>query len=120
MAENIPPRPQRHAPSAAPRRPKAALPRPPVHLSAEARKIWGAIVKQWVIGDEALPTLRCGLEAFDLAQRCRLAVMGADLTTKTEGTGMIRINPLAKLQLDAMAEYRAAFRQLGLTPPEEG
>jgi phage terminase small subunit len=90
-----------------------------VHLTPEARRIWTSVVKQWVLDDAALPTLRLGLEAYDLSQQCRVALADGALTTVTERTGVIRINPLAKLQLDAMAEYRSAMRSLGLTPIEE-
>lgn len=101
------------------RRPKAPLPRPPAHLSAEAKRIWGQIVKQWILDDAALPTLRLGLEAFDLSQECRLKLTSSALTTVTESTGVVRINPLAKLQLDSMSEYRSFMRALGLSPIEE-
>ncbi len=114
MAENIPVRPLAGARSPAQDRP----PRPPKHLSAGAKRMWRAIVAEWVLGPEALPLLQASLESWDLYQKAR-AQLAADGPTVKSGRGMIRQHPAAKVANDALTQFRQAFRQLALQPPEE-
>jgi P27 family predicted phage terminase small subunit len=113
MAENIPARP-RSRPGAV-----GVLPRAPKHLSAESRRQWDAIVKEWLLGTDGLLLLRGALESWDLYQSMRKQVM-------TEGAvvispvGTMRKHPAATVMADAFTAYRTSFRQLGLMPPKEG
>lgn len=114
MAENIPTRSLRHGPKVVPDPPP-----PPDSLSAESRAIWTPIVAEWLIGPEALPLLRAGLEQWDLYQRARAVVASEGPTVVHPETGNVRAHPAAKLATDALREFRMCFRQLGLEPPKE-
>ncbi len=114
MAENLPTRPR-----SAPRRgPNDRAPSAPKHLSAEAKRIWRSIVAEWVLGPEALPLLRAGLESWDLYQACRAELRKAGPTIVSPRSGMVRQHPSVKTGNDALTQFRQCFRQLGLEPPE--
>ena len=113
MAENIPERPRRDlAYAKGPPEPK-----PPPGLSKRARGIWQSITSDWVLGPEALPILRAGLEQMDLYDLALKQLKKDGLTVET-GTGMLRAHPAAKIGQDALSSFRQCFRQLGLEPPE--
>lgn len=117
MAENLPRRPARKPASPPPVALADPPPAPPSHLSDEAADMWRDITEKWLIGPDALPLLRAGLESWDLYQRCREEV-SRDGPTVSTGQGMIRQHPAARVGTDALTAFRQCFRQLGLEPPE--
>lgn len=115
MAENHPVRALKITPAEA----EVRIPEPPSHLSDEAGEMWAEIVRQWVIGPEALPLLRAGLEQWDSYQAAR-AVLAEEGPTVQTGKSMVRTHPAAGVAKDALREFRLCFKQLGLEPPKEG
>jgi phage terminase small subunit len=91
----------------------------PSHLSDRSREIWRAVLAEWVIGAEALPILRAGLECLDLFDKAREQLAREGLTVVNPDTGLQRTHPAASVLKDSLSGFRACFRQLNLTPPEE-
>jgi P27 family predicted phage terminase small subunit len=116
MAENLPTRGRKRGNDA---RPTLPVPRAPVHLSDESKRLWVAIMREWVIGPEAVPLLRAGLECWDAYQVCRAQLVVEGPTITPGDGGMARVHPAAKVGMDALREFRSCFRQLGLEPPDE-
>jgi hypothetical protein len=64
---------------------------------------------------ERLATVQVALEALDRADGARLAISEQGLTTVTKTTGAVHINPLAKLEREARAQFLSAWTALHLT-----
>jgi P27 family predicted phage terminase small subunit len=117
MAETIPVRRTRDREET--RHSLRALPSPPSHLSARGKRIWREIVAAWVVGPEALPILRAGLESLDLYDMARAQLATEGLTIRHPESGAMRAHPAAAVMKDALSGFRQCFRQLGLQPPVE-
>ncbi len=113
MADNLPSRPRQPRVMS---RATGRAPAPPKHLRAESKRLWRAIVAEWVLDAAALPLLRAGLEQWDAYQAARAELAKDGPTFKTGD--MIRVHPAAKVATDSLREFRMCFRQLGLEPPE--
>ena len=93
-------------------------PPPPRHLSKLTKEVWCQVTSSWDLDPTGLLLLRAGLEQFDLYQKARKELARADALTVTSDTGVVRAHPAAKIALDALAESRQCFRQLGLELPD--
>lgn len=107
-------------------RPKLAknqIPRPPTHLSREAKTLWRKLHEEWVIDEPgSVAILVVGLESFDRCQEARKILAKEGLRTR-DRFDQVRVHPLAAVARDAEAAFRSALRQLGVdkspddTPP---
>ena len=100
-----------------------ATPRPPLHLSPKARKLWRDILDVWDFSPAepaALAILATGLESFDRCAMARRTLEAEGLSVK-DRFGVPRVHPLCAVARDAEAAFRSAMRQLGIdkSPPEE-
>lgn len=119
MAENIPVRPKRSrmTPPPPPLR-EVVTPDPPDHLSDEAKRMWTEISEEWVLGLDATPLLQAALESWDAYRSARVQLTREGATVSNPETGFLRQHPAHKVAMDNLREFRMAFRQLGLQPPE--
>ena len=87
---------------------------PPRGLSAEARKLWSEIVREYSITDPAgLSILRAGLESFDRAATAKrlLDVEGAVVVDRWNQR---KVHPAAAVERDSRAAWLSALKQLNL------
>lgn len=94
------------------------VPDPPEGLSEQAKETWQAVVSAWILSAEELLVLQGSLEAWDLyrSARARLEREGAVVTT--DGGGAKR-HPAALVARDALRDYRAGIRELGVSSEVE-
>lgn len=95
----------------------APAPEPPAVLSADAQRVWRAMLERWVLGEEELLTLRGGLESWDLYQQARATLRQDGPVVETDG-GAPKRHPAALVARDAFRDYQAAMRELGLSTEE--
>lgn len=107
----------------APRRQRAedetAIPTPPAHLSGQARECWRAILVEYVLGPEELMALEGTLEAWDLYREARTTLREEGHVVATGSDGMKR-HPAVLVARDALRDYRAGIRELGVSTNLEG
>jgi len=96
-------------------RPVPPAPPPPPNLSERAAGIWAAVCRQWVIGDDGAPLLRCSLEALD-RHDAAVAVLAVEGLTITGPSGLPRTHPASRVAHEALNDFRSLWRQLGLEP----
>lgn len=90
------------------------LPKPPKHLSKEAKLTWKKIISGYEINDEAgLKILRSALEAFDRAQQAREQIEKDGLTF-LDDKGKPKPNPLLPVERDSRAAFLAGLKALNL------
>jgi len=90
-------------------------------LSAEARRLWRAILAEWDIGEPAaLAILATGLESLDRCTSARRTLEMEGLSVR-DRFGVPRVHPLCAVVRDAEAGFRSAMRQLQIdkTPDPE-
>lgn len=93
---------------------KNSAPRPPKHLSVEARKSWRSIADEYDIGDDAsLLILTTAFEAFDRMREAQASI-STDGTTIRDRFGQVKAHPLLSVERDARAAFMAGLRQLNL------
>lgn len=97
-----------------PRKPATPPPEPPDHLSERAKSLWRSVVPRRAKSPERLVTVQVALEALDRADGARLAIAEQGLTTVTKTTGAVHLNPLAKLEREARAQFLSAWSTLHL------
>lgn len=97
----------------------AEIPPPPDHLSAQAAECWRAILADYVLGPEELLNLSGTLASWDLYSEARetLREEGAVVAT---GSGGMKRHPSVLIARDALRDYRAGIRELGVTTTLEG
>ena len=86
---------------------------PPRDLSAEAAGLWREITASYLFGPEGFPILEAALEARDRAREARREIERTGLMFVSK-SGTPHLNPLAKVERDAMREFRLAWKQLEL------
>lgn len=89
------------------------LPRPPKHLSAEAKRIWRQVVAGWELDEGALLVLRQALEAFDRLNQARELIDHEGIVV-TDPSGRRRAHPALAVEKEARLALLRAWRQLGL------
>jgi phage terminase small subunit len=89
-------------------------PRPPVHLSAEAKRLWKTLTREYDISDSGgTSILKSGLEARDRSEGCRLRIDVEGLTIE-DRFGTSKPHPLLAAERDARGQWLAALKQLCL------
>lgn len=89
------------------------LPRPPKHLSDEAKSIWRQVVAGWEIDEAGLLVLRQALEAFDRLNQARELIDREGIVV-TDPSGRKRAHPALAVEKEARLALLRAWRQLGL------
>jgi len=93
---------------------KQLIPRPPGHLSKEARILWKALHTEWVISEPgSVAILVSALESYDRSQAAR-KILARDGLSITDRFDQVRVHPLCAVVRDAESAFRAALRQLGV------
>lgn len=87
---------------------------PPSHLSERSQALWRSVVPSRGKSPGRLVLLAEGLAALDRAEEARAAIAESGLTTKTERTGVLHLNPLVKCEREARAQFRQVWADLGL------
>jgi P27 family predicted phage terminase small subunit len=86
----------------------------PKHLSAEAKRWWREIMREYAIDDQAgLLLLQTALEAFDRMKSAQ-ARINTDGEAVADRFGQIKPHPLLPAERDARAQMLAALKQLNL------
>jgi hypothetical protein len=94
----------------------------PDHLSDRSRAVWERTVRDYAMRDDVagLHILAKVLEAEDLAERCRALIASDGEYIKARGNEGGKVpHPMIRVQMRAMAEARAGWKQLGLVPPQQ-
>lgn len=94
------------------------VPEPPPGLSEQAQETWRAVMEGWVLSSEELLTLQGAFEDWDLYRSARATVQEEGPVVETGGGGKKR-HPAALVARDALRDYRAAIRDLGLSSEVE-
>lgn len=89
------------------------LPKPPKHLSPEARAWWAAVVGRFELAETDLHILRLAGEALDRAEQARRVLQQKGLTYVDPKRGP-RMRPEVVIQRDASALFARLVAQLGL------
>ncbi len=91
-------------------------PKPPKHLTAEAKKFWRRVSSEYELTPDAELILQVAAENWDRAQQARVEVSRDGLTA--DG----RRHPAIDIEKQAYGLFLRAMRQLGLDidPPRPG
>ena len=96
-------------------------PKPPEHLTREAKSWWRKINDEWELGNDALLVLRGALEAFDRCQQARklLAKEGLMVLDRFEQQ---KAHPAVSIERDSRLQMVKCWRSLNLDvePPRSG
>ncbi len=87
---------------------------PPAHLSERAKSLWADVVPRRAVSPERLALLQTALEALDRADECIDLVKEQGLTTVTETTGAVHVNPLVKVERESRQLFVKCWNQLAL------
>lgn len=92
-----------------------ARPKPPKHLSAEARRWWRRVLAEYGIEDAAgLMILGQALEAYDRLREAQELIRRDGLIIATPATGAKHLHPAARVEKEARTLLLTAWKQLGL------
>jgi phage terminase small subunit len=95
-------------------------PTAPGGLSAQAKKLWAAIVLGYRITDPAGLSILCeALRAWDRSELARREVDKHGCVTR-DRYGQVRVNPAANVERDSRAQYLAALKLLRVDVPQVG
>ncbi len=83
----------------------------PEHLSDKSKRLWAEIVGRRVSSPGRAVMFQTALEALDRADEARQEIETQGLTTVTETTGAVHLNPLLKVE----RENRQLFSKLWST-----
>jgi phage terminase small subunit len=87
---------------------------PPAHLSERAKTLWLDLVPSKCRSRGRLTLLCEALSALDRATQAREELAGSKLTTVTESTKAVHLNPLLKAEREARAQFARMWSDLGL------
>jgi P27 family predicted phage terminase small subunit len=95
--------------------PKTSQPFPeaPQHLSTRAQEVWRTMGPEKAHNPGRRLLLQSGLEALDRADQAREAIAREGMTTKTESTGAVHINPLVKVEREARGQAVKILDSIG-------
>ena len=89
------------------------VPRPPKHLSREAKSLWRNILEEYSLEASEKSLLKVALESYDRAQFCREQI-DEQGPTITDPSGRVRAHPALQAEKQAISAYLQAMRLLGL------
>jgi phage terminase small subunit len=90
------------------------FPAPPEHLSERSRDLWRQLGPTEARSLQRRTFFQVGLEALDRADEARRLVAVEGMTTTTESTGAMHVNPLVKIERDSRAQFVHIWDLLGL------
>ena len=85
------------------------IPEPPDHLSERSKQLWRDLVPKRAKSPGRLALLQTALEALDRADEARELISTEGLTTVTETTGAVHLNPLVKLERESRQAFMKAW-----------
>ena len=94
-------------------------PKPPEHLSKEAKKLWRSTCENYAIDDQAAMVLQAGLEALDRRTQARIEIAAGGAVVK-DRWGQDKPSPWIAIERDAAATLYKAFRLLGMDLASNG
>lgn len=89
------------------------LPKPPAHLSPDARRWWRGVVTAYELQPHQLPVLQAAAEAWDRKEQAREALTRDGLTMTTR-LGEVKAHPAVAIERDSRVAYLRAVRELAL------
>ncbi len=89
------------------------LPKPPKHLSKEAKRLWDEINREWELDSAGLLILQAGLEAYDRMEQARRLIEKQGLTV-VDKYGQVKMNPLVQVERDSRGLLLRCFKALNL------
>lgn len=90
------------------------IPKPPEHLSVEAKKLWRQLHAEFDLPDTAsLVLLESALSAYDRWQSAR-KILAREGPTIKDRWGTTKCHPCVAVERDAKATMRAALHELHL------
>lgn len=91
-------------------------PKPPVHLSAEGKKLWLRLHGDHAVDDEAgLLLLQSACESYDRLQEAR-KILAKEGSVMRDRWGQAKAHPAAGVERDARTQMHSALRLLKLEP----
>ena len=87
--------------------------KPPKHLSPESKALWKLVVPRRGKSPERLALIEEALMARDRSAQARKELDAQSLTTKTETTGAIHLNPLLRVERENRQAFTRMWNQLG-------
>ncbi len=92
---------------------KPKSPKPPEHLSPEAKKLWQSSFENYLLDDQAAMVLQAGLEALDRREQARAAIF-TDGAVVMDRWGVPKVSPWVAIERDSAQTLYKAFRLLGM------
>ena len=98
---------------------KNSDPKPPAHLSREAKSWWRKLVAEYAISDEGgVLILQTAMEAFDAMRRAQSTISTEGETIK-DRFDQTKSHPLHAVARDSRAQFLAALKALNLDIEQE-
>jgi phage terminase small subunit len=95
------------------------IPAPPDHLSARSRELWTELIGTRIMGASRIVSFQTALEYLDIAESARENRLSEGLIVKTKRTGVPHLNPVVRVEQQAMASFLKIWKQLGLNREKE-
>ena len=92
---------------------KNSTPKPPEHLTREAKTLWRKLLAEWDLGDDALILLRAALESFDRCEQARKLLEKEGLVV-LDRFNQPKAHPAASIERDSRLQMLRSFRALNL------
>lgn len=89
------------------------VPRPPKHLSREAKGWWNRLLEEYDLADECLLLLESALEAFDRMREAQVLLKAEGLVVK-DRFDQSRPHPAAAIEVAAKGVMLRNIKALGL------
>lgn len=99
-----------------PARTGADAPKPPGHLSPEAKCIWRDVAACWHLAPDGRELLRTALESWDTYQQARAVLQDEGPTVRNPDSGNVRRHPAHSVAKDALKSFRLCLKDIGLEP----
>ena len=94
-------------------------PTPPAHLSPEAKRWWGEVVRSYELEPHHLKLLALAAETWDRAQEARRRI-AEDGTYVLDRWGCVKSHPAVNVERDAKTTFARLVRELALDVSEPG
>ncbi|MFD2053779.1 P27 family phage terminase small subunit [Mesorhizobium calcicola] len=88
-------------------------PKPPAHLTAESKRWWNEILKEYDLEGHHLRLLQAACEAWERMQAARAAIATYGLTF-TDGSGSPKVRPEISIERDSKIVFARLIRELDL------
>jgi phage terminase small subunit len=95
------------------------FPNPPDHLLERSKQLWVELVGSRIKGTSRIVTFQTALEYLDLADTARQERLENGMVVKTKRTGVPHLNPVLRVEQQAMASFLKIWQQLGLNREKE-